>query len=238
MKQQINLYNAALRQPREWVSARNLAVAAAACLLLVSAIGGAARLVQQRAAAEAARAAQSLKSMQDQLALVNAQIAARQPNSALQREVDTAQALLKSREEVLAALGNVSIEPGKGFAAYLRGLARQSLQGVWLTGIFIGPGTELSLRGRTINQSLVADYVKRLAGETVFNGHRFSQLTMSQGVEPKAGSGATVVASPPPSLEFNLQTSPASGTPAAAPGTNGAAVAVPLDIASLTGART
>lgn len=91
VSRQINLYNPALRQPRELVSAFNLAIAAGVCLLLVIMSAGAARYAMKNAATDAASAAQSLKSIQDRLVAVNAQLAAQPPNAALQREVAAAQ---------------------------------------------------------------------------------------------------------------------------------------------------
>lgn len=233
MSQQINLYNSALRPPRELISATNLVLMAGICLVFVAVIGGAARYALHRATAEADSAAAALKSAQDQLAAANAEIAARQPSAALQQEVAETQALLKGREEVLTALATVSIEPGKGFADYMRGLARQSLQGVWLTGVSIGPGSELSLRGRTLDQSLVADYVKRLTGERIFIGHRFAQLTMTKAAPASTGTETTApTAAPAGSIEFNLLTSPAE---AAKPASAASGAASPVNIASLAG---
>lgn len=244
MSQQINLYNPALRKPRELVTAVNLALAVGVALLFVVMVGGATRYALHNASAEAASAAESLKSAQDQLVTVNAQFAAHQPDSALQHEVDAAQSLLKSRDEVLTALNSVSIEPGKGFADYLRGLARQSVLGMWLTAVSVGPGNELSIRGRTINQSLVADYVKRLTGEPVFAGHRFAQMTMNQvatnDVTTSAGAAAAAAgASPDRPIEFYLLTSPASSVaPTGSPTLSAvAANPSPLNIASLAGGQ-
>lgn len=217
MSQQINLYNPALRKPREWLTAGGLVSAVGLALLVVLMASAVTRFSLSRAAAEAEEAEQALRAEQNQLNAVNAQLAALRHDAALQRQIDIAQAQLKGREEILAALGEIAIEPGKGFANYLRGLARQSINGLWLTGVTIGPANELSIRGRTTSQSLVADYVRQLAADPVFNGHRFAQMTMGQTEQPKPDGEAikTSTAGLPRPLEFNLLTVPATDTASA-----------------------
>ena len=222
MSQQINLYNSALRLPREWLSSANVAMAVGATLVLVlhGVLGTRYQLAQ--ATAEAAEASQQLESLRGQLAAVNSQIAAHKANDEMAQQLDNTRSQLNSREETLQALSKVSIEPGKGFASYLRGFARQSVSGVWLTGVNIGPGTELSIHGRSLNQSLIAEYVNRLSKEPAFSGHAFAQVDMGQVVDKKDKAdkvGAAIAASgtstPSPvnaaeihPIEFNLITSP------------------------------
>ena len=118
---------------------------------------------------------------------------------------------------MLTALGSFSgagVSSGNSFGQYLRGLARQSVNGLWLTGVVVGAGgKDVQIRGRTMDRSLVADYVERLNAEKSFAGIGFSGLQMKQGVEatPAVIAGAVAAApKPAPYIEFELIAVPAT----------------------------
>ncbi len=209
MSQQINLYNPALRQPREWLTATGLALAVGATLLLITLGIAGARYKMTQANAEAGLAEARLGALRTELASLNARISSHAPDSALGRQIEITRSQFRSREETLAALGTISIEPGKGFAEYLRGFARQTVRGVWLTGVSIGPGKELSIHGRTLNQSLVSEYVNRLGREPAFAGHAFARVSLGQVSEsPNKSTVNPSNAAEIRPIEFSLITAP------------------------------
>jgi hypothetical protein len=214
--QQINLYNPAFKPKRELLTAQTLAIATAALLVLVGGSATWARLDAKARAAELAAAQAGQKAAQERLEVARRAAEARKPSTALQGEIDQKKALLAMREEVLAALQDGMGNPaaGAGFSEYLRGLGRQSVSGLWLTGFAVSAGgADMSLRGRALDKSLLPDYVRRLNAEKAFVGKSFAGLRMEakQDAAPAAG-GVKTTAPPPPA-----GATPVAGQRAAAP---------------------
>jgi hypothetical protein len=67
-----------------------------------------------------------------------------------------------------------------GFSPYLTALARQTMQGVWLTGMEIGSGSgDLVLKGRVLESELVPLYIQRLNREPLFQGRAVRELRLA-----------------------------------------------------------
>ncbi len=99
---------------------------------------------------------------------------------------------------------------------YLRAFARQTTEGLWLTGLSIAQaGNDIVIQGRTLDADLVPVYLQRLRRETALRGHGFESLSVSQPPPPPGSAGRA----PPGYLEFRMATSDhdsATGTRAAA----------------------
>ncbi len=217
MSQQINLYNPALRPRRELFSSVNVAVATAVTLGFVVVVGTLASNVLSRQRNEARAADAALKLTQDRLTALSQALAATKPNQALKAELDGATGLARTRDEVLEALRRgVGINGAAGsYSEVLLGLARQSLSGVWLTGISADPvGGSLELRGRTLEAPLVADYVRRLNVERSLTGRSFTALSMDHPKLAEKAEGGVAEKSPKsqpaPYLDFTLSSGAAS----------------------------
>jgi len=220
VSQQINLFNPALRPKRELFSSVNVAIAAAITLVAVAVVGSVASglAAQRRSEAQAADAA--LKSAQGRLTQLAQTAAAAKPDAKLKTELETARSLVKTRDEVLAALHRGSVGGGTaGYAEVLRSLARQSLSGLWLTGIRGDPATgDLELRGRTLDAALVADYVRRLNAERMLAGHSFAALSMDRPNLADKSAAPASAPRPAPYLEFVLGAEASKAEPVADPG--------------------
>lgn len=91
------------------------------------------------------------------------------------------------------AVGNTS-----GYSQYLRAFARQTVQGLWLTGFSIqGDAAYLSLSGGVLNPELLPAYVQRLGKEPVMQGKSFGSLQMQRNEDGGENS--------PRYIEFSLQ---------------------------------
>lgn len=198
MSQQINLYNPAFVPKRELLTGGSLAAAAA--VLLVAVIAGSGWARQEAARRSAGLAAAKVDQAKAKIELEKAKTALeRKPSEELVAEVSRQKQRLKRRDEVLAALQGGLGGAGGGFSGYLRGLSRQSVQGLWLTGFSVGPGgSGMSLRGRAIDKALLPDYVKRLNGEKAFAGAAFGGLKIAyQGQPDPVPAPVRAVAAPP-----------------------------------------
>ena len=214
MSQQINLYNPAFVPPREWVTAKSLAIATAGALALVLAGGVTTGMFESRTTAELVAAQAARTQAQAGLEAARTTLAARQPSVALKAQVEMARARLALRERVLAATQLNLAEPGGGFSRYLTGLARQSVPGLWITQLGIdATGKNLSLAGQTLRQEAVPEYVRRLKAEPAFAGKTFAGLDMDAGTVPASTAATTATPAGAPSAVSPAPTSGAGTNP-------------------------
>ena len=216
MSQQINLLTANLRPRRDLVRGdKVLAVAALALLLVAAATMWASKEAGDSERVAAQRTAQ-LKQAREKLAALAKDLSGRKPDSKLAAELFKAKAELKGREEVMSYLQGGALS-SQGFAPYLRSLARQASNGLWLTGFAVADGGhDMEIRGRMLQASALPDYIHRLNAEAAFQGRSFAALDIRR---PEAEKSKTAAAGAPPkyvefALTTNLPNTPATVPPA------------------------
>jgi len=203
MSQEINLLALDLNKPaRPAVSARVLGGTFVVALAMGLALYG--HLVWQNRELRAKHTAleAQAKAETDKQTKLQAELAQQQKDAALAAEVQRLGQQLAARRANLETLTSGAIGNTSGFSAHMHGLARQALDGLWLTGFDIAAaGTEISIEGRALRAELVPAYIKRLGQESAFSGRKFAALSIEQ---PKttAQQGA---ASPSGYLSFSLQ---------------------------------
>lgn len=220
MSQQINLFNPIFLQQKKIFSTRTMAQALGVLVLGVVAMGlyGNARVAALQKQADAGAA--QLQARQARLLAVNAEFPPRQKDPALAAEVLEAERQLGALREVSGVLQGGGLGNTRGYAEYFRALARQHVEGLWLTGLTIsGAGSEIGVRGRALDPEAVPGYLTRLTREPVMQGKGFGSLQISEGVrgdalsapaapaapaEAAAGAGAAQ-RGPAPWVEFSLQ---------------------------------
>lgn len=204
MSQQINLYNPAFEQQRQWLSLNTLG-AALAMLILLSAGASVFTGLRNEALAKQERAsAGQLAQLKDQADKMTAQIGARKRDPRLLEELGRVQADLDAGAEVLAVLQGGALGNTAGYSDYLRAFARQSFDGLWLTGFSIaGAGQEVTIEGRALQAELVPDYLKRLNRESIMQGRAFADLSIQA---PKPDAGTQAGSERTEFLEFRLST--------------------------------
>lgn len=209
MAQQINLYDPALERRRDWLALHTVAGTAAVLAVAIAALGFWARSDLPALTAASATGESRLQAMREQLAALGQQVARHQPDARLEQEVAAKRALLAMRSEVLDILRQSLGPEARSFADYLRGLARQSVSGLWLTGISVDAqsgGMEIS--GRTVDPALLPEYIRRLNREKVFQGQTFAALQL-EAAKPETPAAGPAPATPPvvahaPYHEFRL----------------------------------
>ncbi|WP_243656586.1 PilN domain-containing protein [Paucimonas lemoignei] len=182
-------------------------------------------LMQVSSLTEQARSAsEQVAQVQAELAKVTAEYGPRGKSAGLQEDLQKTTAELQSLQQVTTILQKGDFGDTRGYSEYLRAFARQSIEGLWLTGLSIhGAGNEIALRGRAVRPDLVPAYIGRLKSESTLKGKSFAALEMEVPQVDEEGSGASA-GTPPrkvsaPYIEFNLHS---GGTDAAA-GNTGAA---------------
>ena len=210
MSQQINLYNPAFERKRDLLTlpgsaavwAIALAVTVAAAVAMDVRTGNLEhQLEQANAEREAAQA---------NMAKLAGQLAARKPDAALALQIQQLEQGVASRKEVMSTLQGGVIGNTQGFSGHLHAFARQSLAGLWLTGLKVaGAGHDVVLEGRATSPDLVPAYLRRLNREKIMQGHVFAELEIRRpekenDVPPRV----------PQFIEFRLATLPATATSA------------------------
>ena len=150
-----------------------------------------------RRQAQAVAVDAQLKEVKAQVAAEMQAAAARKPSTQLLAEVDTVEILLRRRESILRLLEGGVIGTTTGFAEHFRALARQTPDGLWLTGFSIAAGgSDIRISGSTLHAVAVPDYIGRLGREKAFQGKNFAALTMQRTAAPATPTGAGVPPAP------------------------------------------
>jgi ribosomal protein S19 len=182
MKQQINLYQAEFRQPEITVSADQIFMGTGGLVLLavlISALLGFANMYTGHRLAALKAEVDALKQQNIQLAN---QLQGRAVDQALAGSATNAARQLQSRQDILQLVQRSEQRKDTvKFSELLAGLARQHVDGMWLTHIDISSnGQEMHLEGSTRNARRVPEFVGNLSHEPVYAGREFRKVMIQQ----------------------------------------------------------
>ena len=186
MAQQINLFDPALQRQRDWLALSNVVLGAVLLMAIVGAAGSAARSDLPALTAQVASHEVQLKALRDQMTVLGQQMANRKTDPRIEQDLAAAKLLLSARGDVLKILQQRLGPDAVSYAEYLRGFARQSLPGLWLTGFaFNANDGGMEIEGRISDPALLPEYIRRLNREQAFQGRAFAALKLAEGkVEP------------------------------------------------------
>lgn len=205
MSQQINLYNADFAPKRDYSSLSAAAIAWGIAVLIVVAAVLVTTARVDKVEQSLAQESQARMIAQAEMTRLATQLSARKPDLVLAAELARLESGLASRNEVMRTLHAGVIGDIQGFSGHLEAFARQTLSGLWLTGLEVSSaGRDVVIEGRATQPELVPGYVRRLNQEQVMQGHAFSQLEIQR---PASSSGAKRQ-SQSKYIEFRLSTFP------------------------------
>jgi hypothetical protein len=189
VNQQINLFNPTLQRQQKLFSAVAIVQA-----LLVIGIGGMAltafmsyRVAGIERLAEAGRS--QVAQREALLVKVTREFAPRKRDDALAQEVAEMEANLNVLQDAKDMLLRGDFGNAVGYSVYLRGLARQSVAGVWLTRLTIA-GDDIGIEGNSVRADLVPHYIRLLAAESAFQGKSFGGLDITGPDDAASKTGA------------------------------------------------
>lgn len=177
MKQEINFYRGKFRNEQRLFGTVTMLSACVAILVTMLLMYGFAR--------------QEVGSLDNELHNLS-----RQQDSALQRleqlqplliaagagqtwatRLDEATSTLQQKQRVLGLVQGSVLGDTHGFSRYLRSLARQDVEELWLTRVILSPsGGQTRLQGKALRAEIVATYLQGLAQEPPFAQQRFNQF--------------------------------------------------------------
>lgn len=180
MTQQINLFDARFRKQKPHFSAATMALALGAVFALSLVIQQLYAYQNRGMQATLAQTERRTAELRDQTLRFAKEFGEQGRSNVLADEIARVEEQLRARRGLLAGMqggvgGNV-----EGFSPYLTALARQTMTGVWLTGVEIGsPSGDLVLKGRVLDGGLVPAYIRQLNREPLFQGRSVSELRLS-----------------------------------------------------------
>lgn len=202
MAQQINLFDPALQRKRDWFALSNVVLGAGLAAALVLAAGFLARAGLTELQAQASTGETQLKTLREQVVVLGQRVAERKADPRIEAELAVARQLAEARGVVLQTLRQGLETEAPPYADYLRGLARQSMTGLWITGfVWDAASDSIEIRGRTTDPALLPEYIRRLNREPAFRGQAFAALNVAEGKPEQAA--ATAEAPPPAKALFH-----------------------------------
>lgn len=210
MTQQINLINTALIKKKDFLTFVNIGlVYGVFCLLVIAWFGYAnhevSGLSKQREAVIA-----ELTQTQERLLQMAEMVKPQVQDAYLKAQVAQLEEDKELHAHILKVISQDKAQT-TSLAGYMRGLARQTMDGLWLTGFSIDHKRKaMTLSGRSLSADILPQYMKKLGKDPVFLGQSFGGLhvklpvaaigTMAESAETNAET--TVV---PHFVEFELQ---------------------------------
>ena len=116
-----------------------------------------------------------------ELKKIETELSLRKKDATLAKKIILKTKELSNKQKVLNILSRDEFGNTNGFIEHISGLARQRIEGLWLTQIRIaGGGTNVALKGTTSKPSLLPKYLQRLSSEKAFSGTEFESLLMAR----------------------------------------------------------
>ena len=196
MSQQINLYSPIFLGKKKYFSAATLLQGLALIAISMTAFYAYALYQVSALGTQAADLSKRLEIERARLVKVTVEFAPQQQSGALEEEIKLVETQLATNQKIAGAFKGGAVSATQCFSEFMRALARQSVNGLWLTGFDVnGSGSNMTISGRTLFPALVPVYLQRLNAEPALKGRQLVSLQMRQ-------SGGE-------SLLFDLSTLPA-----------------------------
>lgn len=179
--QQVNLYQPILRKQKKIFSAVTMLEICAIFVVGLLAIYAYGLWQGQALRQEAQRLQSQRRASARRLESLSRQASRGVPSTILQHRRQHLEAVLARRQQALGLLRGRSVGNTRGFAGSFRGLARQRIKGLWLTGVSIDDGgDQITLVGRTYSDRLVPRYLQLLGKEPSFRGTDFRKVMLKR----------------------------------------------------------
>jgi hypothetical protein len=201
MSQQINLFEARFRRQKPHFSAVTMLLAVLAVTVLALLIRELYAYQNRSLEATVAQTDKRVAHLREQVLGLAREFGEQGRSGAVSDELARLEEQLRLRRSLLESIQGGAGSHVGGFSPYLTALARQTMQGVWLTGMELGTGSgDLLLKGRVLESELVPIYIQRLNREPLFQGRAVRELRLAA----KGEAGKRYV-------EFSLQIPLAKG---------------------------
>ena len=179
MYQQINLYQPIFRKQRQIFSAATMLQALAIVTVALLAIYGYGLLGVRGLEAEVVQLEGRERALNVQLARIDPSFSQGRRHE-VDGELKRLNATLLDQQRLIEVLREQPLGLTAGFSQYLTALGRQRTPELWLTDIVVNGGTAaIELAGRSLDPTLVPEYLQRLSREAALAGQRFDRFEIT-----------------------------------------------------------
>jgi len=180
VSQQINLYRPIFRKQEKKFSAKAMLQAGAAMVVGIVVLYGVLFWQLSNARDELRQAEKRHTGASNKLETVMGQFAPAAGSASVADRTAQLEQEIAARRRVQDVLNRGLFVNKRGYSDYLLALARQHVDGVWITSIAItGAGEDMKLQGRTVDPVRVPRYVQRLSAESTLAGKEFEVFVMT-----------------------------------------------------------
>lgn len=191
MSQQINLLNPSLIKQKDLLNPNNILITLGVLVTLMLGYYLYAQKQLLLITAQRSQAIQKLLEVEAQLQQLTLLHTPHSMNKDLVEQIVKLEQKQAMQQHILQIVNQSTASTEKGCAALMRALAKQSLEGLWLTSFSYDIAFEqLDITGRALNGELVPKYIAKLGDEPALKGKSFSALNMNL---PKATVSPTKV---------------------------------------------
>jgi len=184
MSQEINLLNPALIKKTDFLNPNTIGLLLG--ILLIGLLGyylfessNLTKLTQARALL-----ASQVNALETQVTQMRSVKAAQTSNTGLLDTIKQLEEKTIMQEAIIKAVSQNNAQPSKSYAALLKAFSRQSIDGLWITGLSIDQDAEaLSIKGRALHADLLPTFIARLRAEPALKGKTFTDLKMKNAAE-------------------------------------------------------
>ncbi len=188
MIQQVNLFQPIFRETKPMFSAKAISISLLITFLGLLSVYGYAWWQTERLDTEVISLKQQRDTAQARLTGLMKKLPKREQSKVLIREVAQLGRMLSAKRFTVHTLKQRVNGNSDGFSAFFAGLARQKIEGLWVTGLKITDGGRtITLTGRALDPELVPELVTRLSREPVFSGLKFNALNIERGTGEEPG---------------------------------------------------
>lgn len=179
--QQVNLYQEELRKQKLNFSAAQLSQLSVVIFVVLSLVSGFKFWQLQQRQSFLAEQQQKQKLAMAEMQTLQQELSLRQKDLVLNKHLADKTKELENKQKVLTILSQDQFGNTNGFIEHVSGLARQRVEGLWLTQLRIAEGgTDVSMFGTTTSPSLLPKYLQRLSAEKAFQGTQFKNMLISR----------------------------------------------------------
>ena len=184
MNQQINLYQPIFRKQKKVFTAVAMLQVCLISIALFTLAGGYSYFQLKKLQEQENRVAEKLIRSQAHFKQLLGKTGTDATAKLLTAEISKLNQELEQKKSIVALLAQGSYVTKRGFSQQFEAIARQHVNGTWLTRIEIEQGgAALNLKGITYSAELVPVYLQRLLQEQVFSETTFNLFGMQRSVE-------------------------------------------------------
>ncbi len=179
MNQQINLYQPMFRRQEKVFSATTMIQTVLLLIGLLAAVYFYGYYQIQPMEEQLRKTESGLVKLRSQVDNYRQSVEQQGKSRLLEDQVRRLEGGLEERQRVREILDAQQIGTGPGYSDILTAMARQHVEGTWLTAFEISAGGRaLSMDGKTLSSGLVPRYLQRLGEEAVMTGIAFNSIEL------------------------------------------------------------